>query len=723
MKDLPPGDAQVPVPPPVDEEPPHDRFCDLVMTGGVASGVVYPWAVVEIARAYRFRNIGGTSVGAMAAVLAAAAEFGRRTGFDQSFEPLRRIPGALGEKVDGQRTRMLSLFQANAHGRRLVALWGVFFSGHDITRLQTDPKAAATSPPPRTDWRTAVRALLHAYRWPLVLGAALACLLWLLFSGLSAVALDALLPHSPALESLSLAGHSRWRLSALGWVSMFFNAVLVMLAGALLGLLWAVWRDIRLGVIANNLGLCKGGSLEGPSPKGEKRPGLCEWLHEGIQASAGLKARDRPLSFRDLWCAPARPGAAHLPCSEHEPSDRRSINLQMITTNLTHGRPYRLPLTDTTSRLFYKPSELKDYFPPAVLDALVAASRRYQKLSSADPEAIAHPEQFFELPGADMPIVVAARLSLSFPLLFAAVPLWAIDYEVPDIEKRPLRRCLFTDGGASSNFPIHLFDAAIPRWPTFGLWLDRRDTRRPPRLPPKPWQVPMVQFEGDDVWLPEFNGQGRGDNWDRFDPESAESGEPEGQVKPDGKRAKLKHLAGFVLALITSVTDWRDRTSMRLPHVRNRVARLWLHPGETGLHIGMSAEQILNMADRYGTTAGQKFVDRFAGPAGQGSPAWDEQRWLRLLVLVNGLRERVAGLKASAEWTAHTQPLAAAIAQSCSKSPVRQRGRANKLDAAQAGSLSSLLAEMAELEKLLRTYQPQRYKPEPEPELRLRAPL
>ena len=50
-KEIPdPGDDVVPVPPPVTEEPPHDRFCDLVLTGGVASGVVYPWAIVELAR-------------------------------------------------------------------------------------------------------------------------------------------------------------------------------------------------------------------------------------------------------------------------------------------------------------------------------------------------------------------------------------------------------------------------------------------------------------------------------------------------------------------------------------------------------------------------------------------------------------------------------------------------------------------------------------------------
>ena len=126
----PPGADVVPVPPPVKEEPPHDRYCDVVLTGGVASGVVYPWAVVELARAYRFRKIGGTSVGAMAAALTAAAEYGRRTGFEAPFEPLRRAPASLAEIMCDGRTRMLSLFQTNKDGVRLIRLWGALGRGN-----------------------------------------------------------------------------------------------------------------------------------------------------------------------------------------------------------------------------------------------------------------------------------------------------------------------------------------------------------------------------------------------------------------------------------------------------------------------------------------------------------------------------------------------------------------------------------------------------------------
>jgi type IV secretory pathway TrbD component len=53
------------------------KDCDLVMKGGVTSGLVYPYAILELARVYRFKSIGGTSAGAIAAAFAAAAEYSR----------------------------------------------------------------------------------------------------------------------------------------------------------------------------------------------------------------------------------------------------------------------------------------------------------------------------------------------------------------------------------------------------------------------------------------------------------------------------------------------------------------------------------------------------------------------------------------------------------------------------------------------------------------------
>src|SRR5260370_9772964 len=54
-----------------------EKICDIVLKGGITSGVGYPLALVSLAEKYRFSNIGGTSAGAMAAVAGAAAEDGR----------------------------------------------------------------------------------------------------------------------------------------------------------------------------------------------------------------------------------------------------------------------------------------------------------------------------------------------------------------------------------------------------------------------------------------------------------------------------------------------------------------------------------------------------------------------------------------------------------------------------------------------------------------------
>src|SRR4051794_17570759 len=72
-----------------------ERLCDVVMKGGITSGVVYPRAVSELAGTFRLKNVGGTSAGAIAAAVAAAAEFGREDG---GFDELDALPGWLAQK-------------------------------------------------------------------------------------------------------------------------------------------------------------------------------------------------------------------------------------------------------------------------------------------------------------------------------------------------------------------------------------------------------------------------------------------------------------------------------------------------------------------------------------------------------------------------------------------------------------------------------------------------
>jgi predicted acylesterase/phospholipase RssA len=61
------------------------RKCDIVMQGGVTSSIVYPGLVCKLA-GNQFQQIGGTSAGAIAAALTAAAEYARRKGRANAFE-------------------------------------------------------------------------------------------------------------------------------------------------------------------------------------------------------------------------------------------------------------------------------------------------------------------------------------------------------------------------------------------------------------------------------------------------------------------------------------------------------------------------------------------------------------------------------------------------------------------------------------------------------------
>src|SRR6516225_2014618 len=63
--------------------------CDIVMKGGITSGVIYPPVVCGLAKSYRLRSVGGSSAGAIAAAGAAAAELGRTAG---GFELLEALP-------------------------------------------------------------------------------------------------------------------------------------------------------------------------------------------------------------------------------------------------------------------------------------------------------------------------------------------------------------------------------------------------------------------------------------------------------------------------------------------------------------------------------------------------------------------------------------------------------------------------------------------------------
>ena len=114
--------------------------------------------------------------------------------------------------------------------------------------------------------------------------------------------------------------------------------------------------------------------------------------------------------------------------------------------------------------------------------------RALDDASPDDPEAAANTPPLRRLPdAADLPVIVATRMSLSFPLLIAAVPLWSVSYRkrAPDDAAQPpgapqYEKLWFSDGGLASNFPVHLFDAPLPGRPTFAINLGSFSERTAP---------------------------------------------------------------------------------------------------------------------------------------------------------------------------------------------------------------------------------------------------
>lgn len=692
--------SAIPLPDPLVEEPPNDRWCDIIMKGGVASGVVYPWAILELARKYRLRNLGGTSVGAMAASIAAACEYGRRQGNPNSYEVMRRLPSELG-KDDGsgdnfpKKTVMLSLFQPAEPAQKLFNLIVDILNDHYKNNQPSGKKKFGL-------WGIALKHILRNIGpiWPLTLFISLSVML-------VQIAILRYGYDGTALEFISYQSVSGKDLLSLGiWIVASYLIVLVVKF-----LYWIVVdlkKDILNGMIKNDLGLCRGSSQY--SREGEPVPALIEWMHEAVQRGAGLRIDGTPLTFEDLWRAPLWPGGASPVLDKNGVPTERSINLEMITTNVTHGRPYRLPLLKSDPRLFFDVKMWEKFFPAEVMNWLVKVSEPYKPISPQDPSASSADQNLRELPTGKLPILVAARLSLSYPLLFSTVPVYAIDYDETK-DERIIRLCRFSDGGLCSNFPIHFFDSALPRWPTFGLSLDDRKPEDKVAV-----RLPMHQDDGKfDGWYPIELNDGT---------YSAQASELNDQrMQPE----KFRVLSRFLWSAYLTSKDWRDRTAIKMPHVRRRVVRLGLRAalGEGQLNIGMSEEKILNMAKIYGTASGKLLCDAYAPEDGSNEPtdAWREHLWVRLHVLLEGVGDLLDRFGVASATEGHTvdtnQILQKATIEPAIKNAIDNR----VISDSQRDELRALVSRIVDLESALSSRGEVPHKPEPLPELRLRPPL
>ena len=246
--------------------------CDIVMKGGITSGVVYPLALVALSGKYRFANIGGTSAGAMAAAAAAAAEYGRGipgAGFDR----LATVPKDVG-------SRLLSFFQAT---RKLRPLFNIFVAALD--------------------------AGSGSGRFVAIAVAAI-CGYWL----------SSLLGLLPGLVVAVVAFYFS---AGGGWIAV---GVLLALAGLVLALLLRLLKAVNTDLVENDYGLCPG--IHQPHGKPQ---GVTDWLAQLIQEAAGRKVDDDPLSFGDLDAPPDNAPQIRLTMITTSLMDERPYTLPLDT--------------------------------------------------------------------------------------------------------------------------------------------------------------------------------------------------------------------------------------------------------------------------------------------------------------------------------------------------------------------------------------------------------
>jgi hypothetical protein len=332
-------------------------------------------------------------------------------------------------------------------------------------------------------------------------------------------------------------------------------------------------------------------------PRGQSKEGLTQALHRLYNALAGLPAEAAPVPFGALWTA----GAGGTP-------ESRSIDLQMITTALGMRRPFRIPNdpgTEPLAGFYFDETEWRQLFPKPVVDWLVEQARTHHEVRAEDTRRVLRPLP----PSGRLPIIVATRLSLSFPGLLSAVPLYVLFAgrsfrKESDRAAYRARRVYFSDGGITSNCPVQLFDAALPGRPTFAVKLHTLE-------------------RGEDP--------GR---WPRF-----LDGEDDPELKPRPMATTpFAAIVDMAIAVVMSGLRWRDSLQRALPGYQERVIHVGIPRNTGGLNLGMSAEDIIGLSE-CGRSAAERIVAEFKGPRLEGrANRWDRHRWIRLRAMLAATR-------------------------------------------------------------------------------------
>lgn len=531
------------------------KECDLVMKGGITSGVVYPAAVEALAGTYRFCNIGGASAGAIAAAITAAAEYGYRAEPDsdtQGFARLQEVNQELATK-----DFLLSLFQPARGGKPLFD-GAIALMKHRQGKEVPGPRGGNAPPSKKVPrvWSTIWRLL---------------CFVWLHQLVVSLIALAVL---AVAVVSVVRTADHGW-----GIVAVVLSVVLALATAAMVTvgeaarILLGAYRAIN----KNNYGICLGMRVPGSTT-----PGFTEWLDQKIQDCAGLDREGSPLTFRDL----------------HSPPDGSSpINLNLVTTDLSLSRPVILPLREQPAhgRYLFKKKDMVGLFPARVVEFMWSKG----EYPGAALSGVANPKDYCYFPAEDLPVVVAFRMSLSFPVLISGVPLYSYDKDAKNVVTH-----WFSDGGISSNFPIHFFDSLIPGRPTFGLDLQ-------PYPKDKLWDTARRPDGVRDVYMPRSPKEPRRPRW-----------------------VSVRSLVGFLAQIIDAFENWRDNMQSELPGFRDRICEIYLSSGEGGLNLAMPPDVIAGLT-RKGRDAGNEILGVF------DPQHWNEHRFTRYLTTMQMLQMRL----------------------------------------------------------------------------------
>jgi len=638
------------------------------MKGGITSGVVYPRLIVRLAEKYRFRNIGGTSAGAIAAAACAAAEYGRQHSNHSAFDRLRELPNELQQSMGSPKASMLfHLFQPapevkkhfavlvsmlnlgplHAVGSGLLTMLGKFWEfvllGLVLALLLVVPVVAFAIPQLST---------AGAFFASLVILTGWTLWSWFGLGRLRNLAMGAFLAWLAAAIAftvlvLVLLGGAAvdWRflflVGAVVIATLLSVAVVIFVAGA------KFVKTLLSGIHKNFYGMCTGRTMA----KELKEPqGLTDWLMRYFNELAGMKLEDRILTFGDLWGT-----------NEGGKMDvaARDVNLEVMTTAVSQQMCFRIPFRDGTPPFYYDEDEWSRLFPAEVMRVLQVAhhdeANNGEDRQGADEREVqivnAAGKRLRRLPESQhMPIVVAVRMSLSFPILLSAVPLYSVDWSLKANSEAktatsavpatvagviPLvltaTRIWFSDGGISSNMPLHFFDALLPSHPTFAVNLKKPHPNHPIE-------------KGGRVYLPKSNVGGRLRYWPEPDDAKPASG-----------------LIGFLFSIINTMQSWRDEIQFPYPGYRDRIVQISQRDDEGGLNLNM-AEQNIRALSEAGEMAADALIARFHPSGGLGGQGWSNHEEVRLTTFLSQLESMGVSLNASlhtGKWTNVTQRIVA----------------------------------------------------------------